>query len=124
MCNATNDVDALDEVKIVWLRKISTLKEQEIKINRNRLIYNTTDSSTGKVHSVLLFDPVNHTDHGEYICRAFNHRRSYSEANVSLIIKCKLNKQLVHSAINLFIGNVFYQNKINESCKCNEYATP
>jgi len=92
MCNATNDGDALDEVKIVWLRKISTLKEQEIKMNGNRLIiYNITDSSTGRIHSVLLFDQVNRTDDGEYICRAFNHPQSYSEANTSLIVECKLN---------------------------------
>ena len=90
ICNATNDADALDEVKIVWLHKISKDLKEEIATSGNVLIYNKTDSSKGKIHSVLLFDPVNHTDHGEYICQAFNHHLSYSEANTSLIVECKL----------------------------------
>jgi len=90
MCNATNDADALDEVKIVWLHKISKDLKEEITTSGNFLIYNKTDLSTGKIHSVLLFDPVNHTDDGEYVCRAFNHPQSYSEANTSLIVECKL----------------------------------
>ncbi len=89
MCNATNDVDALNEVKIVWLRKISKDLKEEITTGGNILMYNRTDSSTDKTHSVLLFDPVNHTDDGEYICRAFNHPQSYSEGNITLKVKCK-----------------------------------
>jgi len=90
MCNATNDVDAVDDVKIAWLRKISKDLEQKITSSHNILIYNKTDSSTGKIHSVLLFDPVNHTDDGKYVCQAFNHPQSYNEASVSLNVECKL----------------------------------
>ena len=36
--------------------------------DKHRLVYNVTDPVTGQVQSVLLFDPVNHTDSGEYIC--------------------------------------------------------
>jgi len=89
-CNATNDVDALDEVKIVWILRISKDIEVELITSGNVLIYNNTNSSIGEVHSVLLFDPVNHTDDGEYICRAFNHPQSYNEANTSLKVECKL----------------------------------
>ena len=90
ICNATNDVDALDDVKIVWLQKISKDLKKIIRTSDNVLIYNKTDSSVGKVHSVLLFDPVNHTDDGEYICRALNHHLSYTEENTCLKVKCKL----------------------------------
>jgi len=94
MCNATNDDDALDDVKIAWLHKISSFKIKEVATSQNILIYNKTDSSKSKIHSVLLFDPVNHTDNGEYICRAFNHLQSYTEANISLIIECRLPSSL------------------------------
>ena len=95
MCNATNDVDALDEVKVVWLRKISGDVERVIKTDGRIIIYNRTDSSTDETHSVLLFDPVNHSDDGKYICRALNHPESSSEKLTNLIIKCKLYVAIV-----------------------------
>jgi len=88
-CNVTNDDDALEEVKIIWQQRISKDLKEEIATSENVLIYNKTDSFASKIYSVLLFDPVNHTDKGEYICRAFNHPQSYSEANTSLIVECK-----------------------------------
>ena len=87
MCNATNDADALDEVKIVWLRKISKDLKEKIKSSEN--IYNQTDPSTGKIHSTLLFNVVTHTDDGEYICQALNHPLSYSEKLINMVIECK-----------------------------------
>ena len=53
MCNATNDDDALDDVKIAWLHKFKT---KEITTGQNILIYNKTDSyaSKSEIHSVLL----------------------------------------------------------------------
>jgi len=112
MCNATNDIGALEELKIVWLYKTSSLREQEVEIKGNISIYNTADSSAGKAHSLLHFYSVNRTDDGEYICRAFNHPKSYTEAKVSLTIECKLNQK--HVAYNTVI--------CNNKCHKNYYA--
>ena len=91
ICNATNDIDALDDVTIVWLRKISKDLKEEIKLSEN--IHNKTDYFAGKIHSVLLFNAAAHTDDGKYICRALNHPLSYSEKTISMVIECK---QLLH----------------------------
>ena len=105
MCNATNDDDALDDMVIIWLRKISEDVERDVKSDKRILIYNKTDSSVGKVHSVLLFDPVNHNDDGEYICRALNHPQSFSKELTKLNVKCKV-ELCMHASIVLYDSNM------------------
>jgi len=86
MCNATNDGDAVNPLTIVWYN----LKGEKVKSNdKHTLVYNTTDQVTGQVQSVLLFDPVNHTDSGEYTCHAFNDDDCYTEDKIILTVKCK-----------------------------------
>jgi len=105
MCNATNDIGAIEELKIVWLQKTSSLREQEMEIKGYKLIYSTADSFAGKIHSLLQFYSVNRTDDGEYICRAFNHPKSYTEAKVNLTIECKLNVKYQKSNV---INVIYY----------------
>ena len=52
-------------------------------------IYNHYDNTTNQMSSVLLFDPVNHTDHGEYICRAATYSSCYTENAINLTVECK-----------------------------------
>jgi len=85
MCNATNDKDAITSLTIVWYSP----KGIKLPLNhKNILVLSTTDPVTGQVQSVLLFDPVNHTDSGEYTCRAFNDDDCYTEDKTDLTVKC------------------------------------
>jgi len=87
MCSATNDKDAVILLTIVWYNS----KGEQLKSNDDRLlIYNTNDPFSGQVQSVLLFDPVNHTDSGEYTCHAFNDDDCYTELSTNLIVECKI----------------------------------
>jgi len=86
ICNATNDVDAITSLRINWYNTKGAQVKSE---NKHKLIYSTTDSVTGQIQSVLLFDPVNHTDSGEYICRAFNDDDCYTEDKTNLTVECK-----------------------------------
>ena len=85
-CNATNDVDADYPVQIIWYNFIG--KQVQI-VNKHVLIYSNTNSITGEIQSVLLFDPVNHTDTGMYTCRAYNHPQCYNEDKVNLTVECE-----------------------------------
>ena len=85
MCNATNDEDAVKPVTIVW----NNSKGKIVKSKDSRIqIYDTADLVTGQVQSLLLFDPVNCTDSGEYTCRAFNDIDCYTEDKINLTVKC------------------------------------
>ena len=86
MCSATNDDDAINPLTIVWFNS----KGMKLESNHNHvLVRSTTDPVTGQVQSVLLFDPVNYTDSGEYTCHAFNDNDYYTEAKIILTVKCK-----------------------------------
>ena len=85
VCNATNDADAVNEVQIAWFYKNSTLLYQ-IAPNNNRVIHNVGNSTSGQLSSILLFDPINRTDEGVYICRASNHPLSSSESSTEVKI--------------------------------------
>ena len=90
MCNATNDEDAVNPVTIVWYNSKGEKLESN---NKHILVYNTADPVTGQVQSMLLFDPVNHTDSGEYTCHAFNDIDCYTEDRTNLTVECKINMQ-------------------------------
>ena len=86
-CIATNDNESDQALKIQWYNSGGVqVVSKESRIS----IYNTTNKETGQVKSVLLFDPVNRTDSGVYMCKAFNHPKSYIKANANLTVKCKL----------------------------------
>ena len=88
VCNATNDADAVDEVQITWFYKNSTSLYQ-VTSNNNRKIHNVENSTSRQLYSVLLFEPVNRADEGEYICRANNHLQSKTELSIKVAIKSK-----------------------------------
>jgi len=86
ICNATNDVDAVASLRIKWYNVKGAMVKSK---NKHRLVYDRTDPVTGQVQSVLLFDPVNHTDSGEYTCHAFNDYDCYTEDKTNLTVECK-----------------------------------
>ena len=83
VCNATNDVDAVNEIQITWFYKNATSLYQ-ITSNKKRRIHNVT---SGQSYSILLFEPINRTDEGVYICRASNHPQSITELSTKVTIK-------------------------------------
>ena len=87
ICNATNDVDAINPLSIDWYNSDGV---KLVADERHVLVYSTTDPVTGQVQSVLLFDPVNHTDSGEYTCHAFNDNDCYTEDKTNLIVECEI----------------------------------
>ena len=89
MCTATNDEDAVNPLTIAWYNSEGEKVESN---DEHLLVYNTTDPLTGQVQLVLLFDPVNHTDSGEYTCHAFNDNDCYTEDKIILTVKCMLKK--------------------------------
>jgi len=91
MCNAFNDEDAVNPLTIIWYNSKGIRLESD---DEHIIILNTTDPITGQVLSALLFDPVNHTDSGEYICRAFNDNDCYTENKTTLTVKCKYKDHL------------------------------
>ena len=86
ICNATNDVDAINPLRIHWYKAKGVSLEAD---NRHIVIHNSTALVTGQVQSVLLFDPVNHTDSGIYTCRAFNDEDCYTEEKINLTVECE-----------------------------------
>ena len=83
-CNASSDEDS---VQISWYSG-SVLLEPD---GKHMTIYNHYDNTTNQMSSVLLFDPVNHTDHGEYICRAATYSSCYTESKINLTVECKFS---------------------------------
>ena len=90
VCNATNDEDANIPVQISWYNGTELIKPRE----QNVVVNNVQNNVTGQVHSMLTLNPVNYTDDGEYVCRAFNHPLSYTESKIELTIECKLHRTL------------------------------
>ncbi|XP_065905710.1 cell adhesion molecule DSCAM-like [Dysidea avara] len=84
ICNATNDVDATTSMRIDWYNSEGAKVESE---DKHILVYNVTDPVTGQIQLVLLFDPVNHTDSGEYTCHAINDNDCYTEAKSNLTVE-------------------------------------
>ena len=84
MCNATNDKDSFDPVQISWYNGTELLKANGKRV----IIYSKYDNISDHLSSVLLLDPINRTDHGEYICRAFNYQFCYTENKINLTVEC------------------------------------
>ena len=85
VCNASNDVDANIPVQISWYNDTELIKPD----GKHVMVNNEQNNITGQVHSVLSLNPVNYTNDGEYVCRAFNHPLSFTESRVTLTVECK-----------------------------------
>ena len=73
-------------MRIDWYNSEGAKVESE---DKHILVYNVTDPATGQAQSVLLFDPINHTDSGEYTCHAFNDNDCYTEDKTNLTVECE-----------------------------------
>ena len=89
VCNATNDVDAVNPVQITWFYKNLTLVHPTVPDNSRVIIHNVKNSSGRQLHSTLFLDPINRTDEGVYICKASNHPQSNTESTTKVMIKSK-----------------------------------
>ena len=85
MCNATNDEDSLNPIQISWYNGTELLKTD----GNRMIIYSKYDNISNQLSSVLLIDPISHTDSGEYICRAFTYPLCYIENKINLTVECK-----------------------------------
>ena len=90
VCNATNDVDAVNKVQITWFYKNLTSLHQVVPDNHRVIIHNVENSTTRQLHSTLFLDPINRTDEGVYVCKASNHPQSNTELSTKVMIKSKL----------------------------------
>ena len=99
MCNASNDVDAIEMLQIKWYNSSG----KEIQEDKTHIIYNTNDTTTGQLQSVLLFDPVSRADSQIYTCKAFNHPDSSMEAKSKLTVECKNFSELLFVRLILAI---------------------
>ena len=88
VCNATNDKDAVKQIKFAWFYKNLTSSYQIVPDDSHVKIH-SEETSVGR-QSQLLFNPVNRTDEGVYICKASNHRLSYTESSTKVTIKSNL----------------------------------
>ena len=84
VCVAINDVDANRSLQINWYKG----NKRVLSNGKHILLYNKADNASRQLSSTLLFDPVSHTDDGEYACQAFNHNDSFSEAKTNLSVQC------------------------------------
>ena len=84
VCVAINDVDAIHSLQINWYKG----NKPVLSNGKHILLYNKADNVSRQLSSTLLFDPVSHTDDGEYTCQAFNHNDSFSEAKTNLSVQC------------------------------------
>ena len=86
-CIAVNDDDSDRSLRVQWYNSsgIRVLPDES-----RIFITHKNWRKTGKVRSVILFNPVNRTDRGVYTCKVFNHVESYAKENANLIVKCKL----------------------------------
>ena len=87
MCNATSDNSLIDSAQITWYNGTQQVKSD----GENVIIYNKYDNSTNQICSVLLLDPINQTDSGQYICRAFTYPFCYIENKVNVTVECKFS---------------------------------
>ena len=85
-CVAINDVDATHSLQINWYKRNKLVMSDGKRV----ILYNKTDKPSRQLTSMLLLDPVNRTDDGEYTCRAFNHPDSFSESRTNLTVYCEV----------------------------------
>ena len=93
VCEAINYFETeILQPQIIWY-KPSGKPDENTTYNGSRIseyINVTYDRTDDQVESTLWFDKVNHTDTGEYTCRAYNFPQLYVEAVIKLIVECKI----------------------------------
>ena len=87
ICSAVNDFDAIHPLQINWYKGNKLV----IQIERQVVLYIAPDNVSREQNLTLTIDQVNHTDDGEYTCRAFNHNDSFSELKTSLTVQSTYN---------------------------------
>jgi len=83
MCNATNDIDAPHPVQVNWYKD-----NQPLRTVGGRVRVYSKFNTSNEIISVLLIDPVNYTDDGEYTCKSFNDPLSFTEVTTNLTVEC------------------------------------
>ena len=58
VCNAINDVDAVNPIQITWFYKNLTV----VPDNSHVIIHNVKITSGRQLHSTLFLDPINRND--------------------------------------------------------------
>ena len=87
VCEATNDLDAIEVVTIRWLGH--TLKKDDDRITINNAMENGPNRT---VMSTLTINPVIHQDTGQYICDASNHPNVSVNSTAELTVICKYSE--------------------------------
>lgn len=100
ICVVANDDDSDKSLEVKWYNSSGT---QVLSDNSRIIVHNMILTETGQVKSLILFDPVNHTDSGVYTCKAFNHRESSTKANANLTVKCKSSHSYCMFTSKIFI---------------------
>ena len=85
LCTAINDVHANYSLQINWYKG-----NKLISNGKHIQIYNEVVKASKQLRSTLIFDPVSHTDDGEYTCQASNHPDSYSKSTTNLTVECEI----------------------------------
>ena len=115
MCNATNDEHSAGPIQISWYTGTHPFKPDGKRI----LIHNKYDNDTNQLCSVLLLDPVSHTDSGEYVCRAFTSLFCYTENRINLTVECKLIMHCILCVIYICMYTLF--TVLRSSCNIATY---
>jgi len=95
LCIAINDVNAVHSLQINWYKGNTLI----LSNGKHILLYNETTKASRQLNSTITFDPVNHTDDGEYTCRAHNHPDLYIESKTNLTIECEIYNYMLIVAI-------------------------
>ena len=99
VCEATNDLDAIFNVTIIWFDDNDHSRDL---LNSDRVnITDTTETDLNRtVMSTLTIDPVIHQDAGQYRCEALNHPGLRISDTTQLTVQCKLTSSLsVHTSV-------------------------
>ena len=82
-----NDVHSNYSLQINWYRGNALI----IPNGKRILVYNGTVMASRQLNSTILFDPISHSDDGEYTCQAFNHPDSYSKLKTNVTVECEIS---------------------------------
>ena len=88
VCEANNDLDAIEDIRIHWLNN----NGHRIRHHDHRITISTTMETdlNRTVMSTLTIDPVIRQDDGRYRCEALNHHDLTVTRTTWLTVQCKL----------------------------------
>ena len=99
VCEATNDLNAIIDVTIIWFDDNDYSQDL---LNSDRVnITNTMETGPNRtVMSTLTIGPVIHQDAGQYRCQALNHVLLRVNDTTQLTVQCELTSSLsVHTSV-------------------------